>query len=167
MNLSIGVYYDDAGKLPVMRAVRQAEEASCSRSAPSLPAHGGALNYRQGVQKLLFGAQHEAVTSGRIATIQSIGGSGALRVGGDFLKRLLRRLGRVRVRPHLGQPPPLHLRILRLRDAHLPVLRCGDGGVNFDGMLTELSRPRPSPSCCCACCHNPTGVDLSPRNGRS
>ena len=88
INLSIGIYFDDAGRLPVMRAVREAESAMLQTigARPYQPMEGAA-NYRQAVQHLLFGATHEAVTSGRVATIQTLGGSGGLKVGGDFLKR--------------------------------------------------------------------------------
>ena len=88
INLSIGIYFDDAGQLPVMAAVREAQAAVASRfgARPYLPMEGLAA-YRQAVQHLLWGADHEAVKSARIATIQTLGGSGGLKVGSDFLKR--------------------------------------------------------------------------------
>ena len=88
INLSIGIYFDNEGRLPVMRAVREAESSLLAKIAPKpyLPMTGH-VGYRQAVQELLFGANHEAVNSGRIATIQTLGGSGGLKVGGDFLKR--------------------------------------------------------------------------------
>ena len=88
INLSIGIYFDEDGRLPVMDAVRAAETELLSHIGPKpyLPMTGNPA-YRQAVQELLFGAQHEAVTSGRIATIQTLGGSGGLKVGADFLKR--------------------------------------------------------------------------------
>ncbi|TXH36312.1 MAG: aspartate/tyrosine/aromatic aminotransferase [Burkholderiaceae bacterium] len=162
VNLSIGVYYDDAGKLPVMRAVRQAEEAQLQQIGPRpYQPMAGALNYRQGVQKLLFGAQHEAVTSGRIATIQSIGGSGALRVGGDFLKRYFADSA-----VYVSDPTwDNHRSIFEscgFETRTYPYYDAATGGVNFDGMLTELSKaPAKSIVLLHACCHNPTGVDLS------
>lgn len=88
INLSIGIYFDDAGRLPVMQAVREAETALLQSIGPRgyLPMTGLA-EYRTQIQHLLFGADHEAVTSGRTVTIQSLGGSGALKVGADFLRK--------------------------------------------------------------------------------
>src|SRR5437868_9000388 len=88
VSLSIGVYFDDEGRLPVLPSVRQAETALLQDIGPRpyLPIEGMA-DYRRAVQRLLFGAGHEAVTSGRIATLQTPGGSGALKVGADFLRR--------------------------------------------------------------------------------
>jgi aromatic-amino-acid transaminase len=88
VNLGIGLYYDEAGRIPLLESVRQAEAARAAQPAarPYQPMEGAA-NYRQAVQHLLFGAEHPAVKEGRIATIQTIGGSGALKIGADLLKR--------------------------------------------------------------------------------
>jgi aromatic-amino-acid transaminase len=88
INLSIGIYFDDAGRIPVLDCVRQAEAQMLADSAPKsyLPIEGAAAA-RSAVQGLLFGAGHEAVTSGRVATLQTVGSSGGLKVGADFLKR--------------------------------------------------------------------------------
>jgi len=88
VNLSIGIYFDDAGKLPVMSAVRNAENALLDVIAPRpyLPM-AGYVPYRDVAQALVFGDDRGARTAGRIATLQTIGGSGALKVGADFLKR--------------------------------------------------------------------------------
>ena len=88
VNLSIGIYFDDAGKIPVMDAVRRAEGMIVARGGPKpyLPMEGAA-NFRSAVQALLFGAGHEAVTSHRVATIQSVGSSGGLKMGADFIAR--------------------------------------------------------------------------------
>ena len=87
INLSICIYFDDEGHIPVLACVRDAEAQMLAESAPKpyLPIEGsGAM--RTAVQGLLFGAGHEAVTSGRIATLQTIGSSGGLKVGADFIK---------------------------------------------------------------------------------
>ncbi|MDB5893765.1 MAG: Aromatic-amino-acid aminotransferase, partial [Rhodoferax sp.] len=75
VSLGIGIYFDDAGRLPVMEAVRRAESALLAGIGPRpyLPIEGGA-EYRQAVQQLLFGAEHAAVVDGRIATLQTLGG---------------------------------------------------------------------------------------------
>src|ERR1035438_695707 len=90
INLSIGIYFDDAGRIPVLDSVRQAELKVIARNAPKpyLPIEGAA-NFREEVQKLLFGAGHEVLAAGRVATIQSVGSSGGLKVGADFIARWL------------------------------------------------------------------------------
>ena len=90
INLSIGIYFDDAGRIPVLESVRRAEQQVVARDAPKpyLPIEGAA-NFRAAVQALLFGADHEAVARGRVATIQSVGSSGGLKVGADFIARWL------------------------------------------------------------------------------
>ena len=90
INLSIGIYFDEAGRIPVLESVRRAEAklAAAVGPKPYLPIEG-AENVRAAVQALLFGAGHEAVASGRVATIQSIGSSGGLKVGADFIARWL------------------------------------------------------------------------------
>jgi aromatic-amino-acid transaminase len=88
VNLGIGLYYDEEGRIPLLHSVQKAEAARAAAPSPRpyLPMEGAA-NYRTAVQKLLFGAEHPAVQQQRIATIQTIGGSGALKVGADFIKR--------------------------------------------------------------------------------
>ena len=90
VNLSIGIYFDDAGRIPVLDCVRQAEAQMLAESAPKpyLPIEGAAA-MRAAVQQLLFGAGHEALASGRVATLQTVGSSGGLKVGADFIKRWL------------------------------------------------------------------------------
>ncbi len=90
VNLSIGIYFDDAGRIPVLECVRQAEAQMLAESGPKpyLPIEGSAA-MRGAVQALLFGAGHEAVTSRRICTLQTVGSSGGLKVGADFIKRWL------------------------------------------------------------------------------
>ena len=88
INLSIGIYFDDAGQIPVMAAVREAEARIATQTGPKpyLPMEGLPA-FRTEVQKLLFGAGHPVLTDGRIATIQAVGSSGGLKVGADFLHR--------------------------------------------------------------------------------
>src|SRR5690554_2529934 len=86
VNLTVGLYYNDQGEIPVLESVTLAEQrlAANVRPRPYLPIEGLA-DYRNGVQTLLFGQGHQAVAEGRVATIQSVGGTGGLKVGGDFL----------------------------------------------------------------------------------
>ena len=88
VNLSIGIYFDDAGRLPVMQAVREAELSILKDLGPKpyLPMAGFA-HYRDAVQALVFGNDSPSRADGRIATVQTLGGSGALKVGADFIKR--------------------------------------------------------------------------------
>ena len=106
VNLSIGIYFDDEGRLPVLESVRRAEARLLSAGGPKpyLPIEGAA-NFRTEVQALLFGATHEAVVSRRVATIQSVGSSGGLKVGADFIARYFPGSAVWVERPDLGQPP--------------------------------------------------------------
>lgn len=162
INLSIGIYFDDAGRLPVMQAVREAEGALMAQSGPKsyLPM-SGAPAYRQAIQALLFGAGHEAVTSGRIATIQTIGGSGALKVGADFLRRYF-----TQSQVWVSDPTWDNHRALfegaGFQVNTYPYYDPATGGLRFDDMLAALDTlPAQSIVLLHACCHNPTGVDLS------
>lgn len=162
INLSIGIYFDDAGRLPVMRAVREAETAMLQSIGPRgyLPMVGAA-NTRTQIQHLLFGAGHEAVTSGRTVTLQTLGGSGALKVGADFLKKYFPDSG-----VWISDPTWDNHRAI-FEGAGFPVQTYpyydpATGGLRFDAML-ETVRGLPARSIVLlhACCHNPTGVDLT------
>ena len=162
INLSIGIYFDDAGQLPVMRAVREAEAAIAPTlgARPYLPMEGMAA-YRQAVQALLWGADHEAVTSGRIATIQTLGGSGGLKVGSDFLKRYFPDSA-VWVSDPTWDNHRAMFEGAGLAVHTYPYYDAQTGGLRFAEMLATLqSLPARSIVLLHACCHNPTGVDLS------
>ena len=162
INLSIGIYFDDAGKLPVMGAVRTAESAMLQTigARPYQPMEGAA-NYRQAVQHLLFGADHEAVKSGRIATIQTLGGSGGLKVGGDFLKRYFPN-SNVWVSDPTWDNHRSMFEGAGLTVNTYPYYDAATGGVKFAAMLETLrGLPAKSIVLLHACCHNPTGVDLT------
>jgi aromatic-amino-acid transaminase len=162
INLSIGIYFDDAGQLPVMRAVREAEAqiAPTLAARPYLPMEGLAP-YRQAVQALLWGAGHEAVTSGRIATIQTIGGSGGLKVGSDFLKRYFPQSD-VWVSDPTWDNHRAMFEGAGLKVHTYPYYDPLTGGLRFEEMLaTFKGLPERSIVLLHACCHNPTGVDLS------
>jgi len=167
INLSIGIYFDDAGRLPVMKAVRSAEAALMDKAGPRpYQPMEGAANYRQAVQHLLFGAEHSAVGDGRIATIQTIGGSGALKVGGDFLKRYFGQ-GADASQVWVSDPTWDNHRAMfegaGFTVNTYPYYDAATGGVKFDEMLAALhTLPRKSIVLLHACCHNPTGVDLTP-----
>jgi len=162
INLSIGIYFDDAGKLPVMSAVRTAESAMLQTigARPYQPMEGAA-NYRLAVQHLLFGADHEAVKSGRVATIQTLGGSGGLKVGGDFLKRYFPK-SNVWVSDPTWDNHRAMFEGAGFTVGTYPYYDAKTGGVKFPEMLTALKAlPEQSIVLLHACCHNPTGVDLT------
>ncbi len=163
VNLSIGIYFDDEGRIPVLDCVHEAEAQmlAAAGAKPYLPIEGAAA-MRGAVQGLLFGAAHEAVTSGRIATLQTIGSSGGLRVGADFIKRWLPESG-VWVSDPSWDNHRAMFEGAGLAVHSYPYYEAKTGGLNFDGMLATLRElPPRSVVLLHACCHNPTGVDLAP-----
>jgi aromatic-amino-acid transaminase len=160
INLTIGIYFDDAGRLPVMAAVREAEAAMVPGAKPYLPMSGDPA-YRTQVQQLLFGADHEAVTAGRVVTLQTLGGSGALKVGADFLQSYFPTSDVWVSDPSWDN----HRSIFEgagFTVHSYPYYDPASGGVRFGDMLDCIaSLPAHSIVLLHACCHNPTGVDLS------
>lgn len=162
INLSIGIYFDDAGRIPVLESVRRAEAQVIAANGPKpyLPIEGAA-NFRSAVQALLFGADHEAVASGRIATIQSVGSSGGLKVGADFIRRWFPDSG-VWVSDPTWDNHRSMFEGAGITVQTYPYYDPATGGVRFGEMLAALRElPRKSVVLLHACCHNPTGVDLS------
>ena len=162
INLSIGIYFDDAGRIPVMDSVRRAEQMVVAKGGPKpyLPIEGAA-NFRGAVQQLLFGAGHEAVTSGRVATIQSVGSSGGLKVGADFLAAYFKG-SQVWVSDPTWDNHRSMFEGAGLTVNTYPYYDAATGGVKFAAMLAALrGLPAKSIVLLHACCHNPTGVDLT------
>jgi len=162
VNLSIGIYFDEQGRIPVMRAVQLAEARVVAQGGPKpyLPIEGAA-NFRQAVQQLLFGAGHEVLASGRVATIQSVGSSGGLKVGADFIKRWFPR-SEVWVSDPTWDNHRSMFEGAGIAVHSYPYYGAADGGVRFEAMVDTLKTlPSGSVVLLHACCHNPTGVDLS------
>jgi aromatic-amino-acid transaminase len=162
INLSIGIYFDDAGRIPVLESVRQAELKVVARNAPKpyLPIEGAA-NFREEVQKLLFGAGHEALVAGRVATIQAVGSSGGLKVGADFIARWLPGSA-VWVSDPSWENHRSMFEGAGLAVHSYPYYDAATGALAFDAMCEALRRvPPKSVVLLHACCHNPTGVDLT------
>ena len=162
INLSIGIYFDDAGRIPVMDSVRRAEAMVVAKGGPKpyLPIEGAA-NFRSAVQQLLFGAGHEAITSGRIATIQSVGSSGGLKVGADFIATHFKG-SQVWVSDPTWDNHRSMFEGAGLAVNTYPYYDPATGGLKFDAMLATLrGLPAKSIVLLHACCHNPTGVDLT------
>ena len=161
INLSSGIYFDDAGRIPVMSSVKRAEALVVAKGGPKpyLPIEGAA-NFRAAVQHLLFGAGHAAVTSNRVATIQSVGSSGGLKVGADFLARYFPGSA-VWVSDPTWDNHRSMFEGAGLTVNTYPYYDAATGGLKFDAMLSTLrGLPAKSIVLLHACCHNPTGVDL-------
>ena len=162
INLSIGIYFDDAGRIPVLESVRRAEAMLLERGGPKpyLPIEGAA-NFRAAVQRLLFGAGHEAIASGRVATLQSVGSSGGLKVGADFIKRWF-PASEVWVSDPTWDNHRSMFEGAGIAVHTYPYYDAATGALAFDAMLATLrTLPAQSIVLLHACCHNPTGVDLT------
>ena len=163
VNLSIGIYFDEEGRLPVLPSVQQAEARifAAGGAKPYLPMEGDAAARAQ-VQRLLLGEGHPAIAAGRVATIQTVGSSGGLKVGADFLKTWLPG-SEVWVSDPTWENHRSMFEGTGFKVHAYPYHDPASGGVRFDAMLETLRAcPRRSIVLLHACCHNPTGVDLSP-----
>jgi aromatic-amino-acid transaminase len=163
VNLGVGVYYDDNGKVPVLDCVRQAEKKMAEALSPRnyLPIDGMAA-YNKAVQSLVFGADSEVVKSGRALTVQTLGGTGALKVGADFLRRLNPQSELWISNPSWEN----HRAIFEYAGFKVNEYAYYDAptrGLDLDAMIAALDKlPAGSVAVLHACCHNPTGVDLNP-----
>jgi len=162
VNLSIGIYFDDAGRIPVLDCVRRAEAQMLEKSAPKpyLPIAGDPAA-RQAVQRLLFGPEHPALAAGRVVTLQTVGSSGGLRVGADFIRRWLPGSA-VWVSDPTWDNHRAMFEGAGLTVNSYPYYDAQTGGLRFDAMRATLATlPARSIVLLHACCHNPTGVDLT------
>ena len=162
VNLGVGVYYDDNGKLPLLQCVQAAEKQMMEvpKARGYLPIDGIAA-YDSAVKGLVFGADSEPVTSGRVATVQCIGGTGGLKVGADFLKRL-----NPDAKVLISDPSWENHRALFSNAGFTvesyPYYDAATRGINFAGMLAALNAaPAGTVVVLHACCHNPTGYDIT------
>jgi aromatic-amino-acid transaminase len=162
VNLGVGVYCDDEGKVPVLESVRRAEQKLAESPLPKnyLPIDG-LQAYDRAVQGLVFGAGSDAVRAGRIVTVQTLGGTGGLKVGADLLRRI-----NPGAQLWISDPSWENHRALfeyaGFTVSTYPYYHASTHGVDFEGMLGALQNlPPGSVTVLHACCHNPTGVDLS------
>lgn len=168
VNLGVGVYCNEEGRIPLLRAVIEAETQRAAQHASRgyLPIDGIA-SYDQAVQKLLFGAESPLLAAGRVATSQTIGGSGALRVGADLLKKLLSTSTIAISNPSWEN----HRAVFSAAGFDVVDYTYFDAathGLNFDGMLADLNKLAPGTVVLLhACCHNPTGADLTQAQWRT
>ena len=163
VNLSIGIYFDDAGRIPVLDCVHQAEaQMLAERGTKSYVPIEGVPAMRTAVQQLLFGADHEVLKSGRVVTLQTVGSSGGLRVGADFVKRWLPGSA-IWVSDPTWDNHRAMFEGAGITVNSYPYYDAATGGLAFDAMLATLrTLPARSLVLLHACCHNPTGVDLTP-----
>ncbi|MGJ7488152.1 amino acid aminotransferase [Variovorax sp. LT2P21] len=162
VNLGVGVYYDDNGKLPLLACVKAAEEDMMKTpTARGYLPIDGIVAYDNAVKGLVFGADSEPVKSGRVATIQAIGGTGGLKVGADFLKKLSPDAKVLISDPSWENHRALFTQAGFAVDSY-PYYDAANRGVNFDGMLAALNAaPAGTIVVLHACCHNPTGYDIT------
>jgi aromatic-amino-acid transaminase len=162
VNLGVGVYFDDNGKLPLLQCVQEAEKKLMSTpSARGYLPIDGIVAYDNAVKSLVFGANSQAVQSARVATVQGLGGTGGLKIGADFLKKLL---------PHakvlISDPSWENHRAL-FTQAGFEVdtyayYDASQRGVDFEAMIHSLEQAAPATIVVLhACCHNPTGYDIT------
>jgi aromatic-amino-acid transaminase len=161
VNLGVGVYFDAAGKLPILQCVLAAEKQLAEAPKPRgyLPIDGIAA-YDRAVQELVFGADSPALQAGRVATVQTLGGTGGLKVGADFLQRLNPAAKVLISDPSWENHRALFLQAGFEVDTY-PYYDAAARGIRFDAMLAALQAAAPGTVVVLhACCHNPTGYDL-------
>ena len=162
VNLGVGVYFDDNGKIPLLAAVKAAEDARVKAALPrGYQPIEGAPAYNQAVQNLLFGKDSALLANGQVITAQALGGTGALKIGADYLKRL-----NPNAKVYISDPSWENHRALFESAGFVvenyPYYDAATRGVNFDGMKACLNGlAAGSVIILHACCHNPTGADLS------
>jgi len=162
VNLGVGVYFDDNGKIPLLNAVKVAEKARLE----AMPSRGyqpidGLAAYNQAVQVMLFGKGSPLLAEGKVVTAQALGGTGALRVGADYLKRLLPGATVYISDPSWENHRAIFENAGFTVDSY-PYYDAATRGVDFAAMKSCLNTlPSGSIIVLHACCHNPTGADLN------
>ena len=163
VNLGVGVYCDDTGKVPLLECVRQAEREMTEKASPRsyLPIDGIPA-YDREVRAMLFGAESDAIRAGRAVTVQALGGTGALKVGADFLRRFAPG-----AQVWISDPSWENHRALfegaGFTVNTYPYYDPATRGLDFAGMRAKLETlAAGSIVLLHACCHNPTGVDPTP-----
>lgn len=162
VNLGVGVYYDENGKLPVLECVKEAEQriANPISPRPYLPMEGLA-GHRKGCQELLFGRDAQILKDGLVATIATIGGSGALKIGAEFINQWFPHAKCYVSDPTWGN----HIAIFEGSNVEVgkyPYYDKATGGIKFDEMIAFFDTLNKDDIILLhPCCHNPTGVDLT------
>jgi aspartate aminotransferase len=163
INLSVGIYRDDKGNTPIFCSVKKAEiyllEKESSKNYLAIP---GSPEYSRAVQELVLGENHEATANQRAITAHTPGGTGALRVAADFLRK-----NNLAARIWVSQPTwPNHPNIFRAAGLGVetyPYFDAATNGISINGMLAALQQiPEGEVVLLHGCCHNPTGIDPTP-----
>jgi len=168
VDLGIGIYRDDQGNTPVLRAVREAETALvAAQTTKAYVGPTGNAGFNQGMERMVFGAQHAALSGGRVRSVQCPGGCGALRLGAELI-----RLAAPEAVVHVSTPTwANHVPLLSgsgLKLEPYPYFDPAPGGVQFEAMTAALERLPPRAVVLLhASCHNPTGADLSQEQWRA
>ncbi len=162
IDLSVGVYQDEKGRTPVLDSVKRAERTIFeTEDSKTYVAIAGNAGFNRGVEELLYGKDHPALKAGRVATVQTPGGSGGLSVAGHLLARATSD-----ARVYLSEPSwPNHFPLLKLAGLALdgyPYYRHAEHRVDFEGMTAKLETAKAGELVLIhGCCHNPCGADLS------
>jgi len=162
VNLGVGIYYDESGRIPLLRAVRQIEQQLATEGKPRgyLPIDGLPA-YTQATRELVLGKESPLLEAGRVSTTQTVGGSGALRVGAELLRTLLPHATIAISRPSWEN----HRAVFGAAGFEVVEYSYFDEqthGVDFPAMLADLQKLQPGTVVLLhACCHNPTGADLT------
>lgn len=162
VNLGVGVYQDDTGVTPVLKSVKEAEEAILeSEKSKSYMPIGGSPDYRRHVQEMLFGAEHAVLKEQRARTAHTPGGTGALRVGADFLRQFAPNASVWFSQPTWANHQGI-FQAAGFRAETYPYYSPATQGLDFDRMCDALKRvPGGDIVVLHVCCHNPTGIDLT------
>ncbi|PUE50098.1 amino acid aminotransferase [Limnohabitans sp. 2KL-51] len=162
VNLGVGVYFDDNGKLPLLQCVQAAEKTMMATpTARGYLPIDGIVAYDNAVKALVFGAESDVVKSGRVSTVQAIGGTGGLKIGADFLKKVSPK-----AKVLISDPSWENHRAIFVNAGFevesYAYYDAVNRGVNFDGMLASLNAAAAGTIVVLhACCHNPTGYDIT------
>jgi aromatic-amino-acid transaminase len=162
VNLGVGVYFDDNGKLPLLQCVQAAEKTMMATpTARGYLPIDGIVAYDNAVKALVFGAESDVVQSGRVSTVQAIGGTGGLKIGADFLKKVSPK-----AKVLISDPSWENHRAIFMNAGfeveNYAYYDAVKRGVNFEGMLASLNSAAAGTIVVLhACCHNPTGYDIT------
>ncbi|MFN8954389.1 MAG: amino acid aminotransferase [Burkholderiales bacterium] len=162
VNLGVGVYFDDNGKLPLLQCVQAAEKTMMATpTARGYLPIDGIVAYDNAVKALVFGAESDVVKSGRVSTVQAIGGTGGLKIGADFLKKVSPK-----AKVLISDPSWENHRAIFVNAGfeveNYAYYDAVKRGVNFEGMLASLNSAAAGTIVVLhACCHNPTGYDIT------
>ena len=162
VNLGVGVYFDDNGKLPLLQCVQAAEKTMMATpTARGYLPIDGIVAYDNAVKALVFGADSDVVKSGRVSTVQAIGGTGGLKIGADFLKKVSPN-----AKVLISDPSWENHRAIFVNAGFevgsYAYYDAAKRGVNFEGMLADLNAAEAGTIVVLhACCHNPTGYDIT------